>query len=517
MLDNSFVGLKEQVEQALKLKGIEYTEVKEGKGENKIGMIIFTDGGSRDYGGKRSAGFGVHGYIYLDKEVKSNSNAPSGYPSNTGYSTGILDKGQYKVDVLYYIDFYGACGDETNNYAELLAGLYALEMIKAVEPNSFTVFSDSKYFTENTQNHLERWSNTGWMTNQNPIANKELWEKIYDVYKVVSLNPKGKIQWVKGHDVNIGNGYADTNASSGVFMGFSPLEATRHVFNCLEPKEFWDRKHELSPLLSEKRIIMHTERPDNSINSYFQLSMGDYGPTKEWQRREAIGKRIADTCVSVVFLEQKDPVLDKIVDLARTSCGLNGIMVGRLDLLTMGDLYYRLATSDCSILYPKDGHLITPEKVELLSELTEARLSWRTVDQFEWLSYTLAQTIRFIHTAECDEKLSITNITSMVYDIEVNKKDVSVYTIKGENEDSTISCPVTMFEQETTVTLTMTVDLPSLTSLRRIAKFCPDVYLISWLDVELPDLIHYAVVIRIGQDFGIWTGAYASLHVLKRS
>ena len=132
MLDNSFVGLKEQVEQALKLKGIEYTEVKEGKGENKIGMIIFTDGGSRDYGGKHSAGFGVHGYIYLDKEVKSNSNAPSGYPSNTGYSTGILDKGQYKVDVLYYIDFYGACGDETNNYAELLAGLYALEMIKAV-------------------------------------------------------------------------------------------------------------------------------------------------------------------------------------------------------------------------------------------------------------------------------------------------------------------------------------------------------------------------------------------------
>ena len=26
-----------------------------------------------------------------------------------------------------------------------------------------------------------------------------------------------------------------------------------------------------------------------------------------------------------------------------------------------------------------------------------------------------------------------------------------------------------------------------------------------------------SVVIRIGQDFGIWTGAYASLHVLKRS
>ena len=56
--------------EALKTNKLEFDDVKD-----KICVVLYTDGGAL-LKPIKSAGCGVHGYFYLDEEVKSNSSSP---------------------------------------------------------------------------------------------------------------------------------------------------------------------------------------------------------------------------------------------------------------------------------------------------------------------------------------------------------------------------------------------------------------------------------------------------------
>lgn len=490
--------------EALKTNKLEFDDVKD-----KICVVLYTDGGAL-LKPIKSAGCGVHGYFYLDEEVKSNSSSPKGYPTKHGYASGKVVAPAYKVNVLTFFDYRRGLGENTNNFAELSAGLFAMRLVRELDIKQFKILSDSEYFVKPVNGQLRKWVKAGFVSNGKELANKGLWESIHEVWEDIRDN--GTLTWVKAHNGEIGNTWADLNASMAINMDLHPKYDGGEDFVHLTPKEFWDRTHTMSPLFTEKRLILHSEGNDGNI--YFQCSFGDQWPTNEPDRRKFIGKRIADTCISVVILPEPEPVIEMISDFCRDVSHMDGLVCGRLDLMTQGTLYHQIKETNTLTLRHNGKMITNASGVEVLSELKPARLSWRLAHQFEWVADHLVQFIKHHNKSEDSLHFKVVNITNNLYKVKDTKKD-TVYELKADAADNeVIPCATVLNGIPSTLTLTMNVDLPSRMDLQRMGKRCPDVYLIYWSDHEKDDLIYYATIFRIGDEYGIWVSAYSNFHIL---
>lgn len=101
----------------------------------------------------------------------------------------------------------------TNNKMELVAFLKALEWF-AAEPqdNILNIYVDSAYIY-NCFNDMWyiRWRTNGWKNaNKKPIANREVWEQILEIY--LTNQERINIFKVSGHTGNKWNEYVDNLA-----------------------------------------------------------------------------------------------------------------------------------------------------------------------------------------------------------------------------------------------------------------------------------------------------------------
>lgn len=481
-----------------------YEEVKD-----KIRVVIYTDGGAL-LAPIKSAGCGVHGYFYLDEPVKSNSSAPKGYPTKRGYAVSKVVAPDYKVNVLTFFDYRRGLGEKTNNFAELSAGLFALRLVKTLDIKHYLILSDSEYFVKNANNHLKRWVAKDFVSNGKELANSELWRLVHEVWEQV--RDKGSLEWVKAHGVDVGNTWADLNASMAIHMDLHPKYDGHEDFVHLPPKEFWDRTHTMSALFTEKRLMLHSEGNDGNI--YFQYSTGDQWPNNEPDRKSFIGKRIADTCISVVVLPEPEPVIEMCSAFCREVSHMDGLVYGRLDLMTQGTLYHQIKETNTLTLRHNGKKITTANGVEVLSELKPARLSWRLAQQFEWIADHLVQFIKHQNISEDSLHFKVLNVTNNLFKVKETKKD-TVYELKSAAVDNEIiPCELVLNGVPTTLRLTMNVDIPSRMDLQRMGKCCPDVYLIYWSDHEKADLIYYATIFRMGHEYGMWASAYSNFHIL---
>lgn len=71
----------------------------------------------------------------------------------------------------------GGEGNTTNQRMELLAAINALRALK--EPCQVKLYSDSAYLINCfKQGWYKKWLTNGWMTNNGPVKNRELWEEL---------------------------------------------------------------------------------------------------------------------------------------------------------------------------------------------------------------------------------------------------------------------------------------------------------------------------------------------------
>ena len=103
----------------------------------------------------------------------------------------------------------GGDGATTNNKMELMGTIAALEMVHD-SPLRILVFTDSTYVIKGITQWVWGWRQRGWLTAEgNPVANRELWERLV---RVVAARPKtGGIDWryVRGHTGVAGNERCD--------------------------------------------------------------------------------------------------------------------------------------------------------------------------------------------------------------------------------------------------------------------------------------------------------------------
>lgn len=116
---------------------------------------------------------------------------------------------------------YGACqyGD-TNNRAEQLAWIKAIDWLMANDATKVTFFLDSKYVMEGILESIPKWARRSWLTTSGtPVKNKDLWLEIKDrIDKVKSKGIMCQYNWVKGHSGVMGNEMADMGATRGTAM-----------------------------------------------------------------------------------------------------------------------------------------------------------------------------------------------------------------------------------------------------------------------------------------------------------
>ena len=130
--------------------------------------------------------------------------ACSGNPGPGGWGVVLSDGEKQK-------ELFGGEPDTTNNRAELMAAIMALEALK--RPLKVILYTDSKYVQNGITKWLPGWIAKGWRTSPGkPVKNVDLWHRLM----AAEADHEVDWRWVKGHSGDVGNERADALANMGM-------------------------------------------------------------------------------------------------------------------------------------------------------------------------------------------------------------------------------------------------------------------------------------------------------------
>ena len=134
----------------------------------------------------------------MEKVVIYTDGACSGNPGPGGWGAILMYKGVKK-------EISGGSKQTTNNIMELTAVIEGLKMLKF--PCDVDLYSDSAYVVNAfEQKWIFGWIKKNWKTaSGDPVKNKELWEELYGLTKIHTVN----FIKVKGHSDNEYNNRCD--------------------------------------------------------------------------------------------------------------------------------------------------------------------------------------------------------------------------------------------------------------------------------------------------------------------
>ena len=102
----------------------------------------------------------------------------------------------------------GFAEQTTNNRMELVA---MIEGLRLLDPKvEYEIFSDSQLVVNTLNKWAQNWAKLGWKRKTGKIANIEL---VQEAYALFLDRPLAKVRWIKAHNGEKWNEYADTLAS----------------------------------------------------------------------------------------------------------------------------------------------------------------------------------------------------------------------------------------------------------------------------------------------------------------
>jgi ribonuclease HI len=472
--------------------------------------VLYTDGGFLS--NHRCGGWGVHGYMYTNDAPKKGTGNAKAVPTNNGYA-GTVTKGD-PVTITSYLDGVGGVFVATSsNHTELEATTAALEWILKKGLDDTLIYTDSRYVVDGFATRFEKWKNNGFRNSEgNIIASKDLWIKGGDLRdQIVNAGKTIKIEWIKGHAGHFGNDEADVYASIGNVLGRKKDDYTQMLES--PPSGYWGSKHSYNRMLSSGRWYMQTTDHDfmteDGKTIYY---VGDHG-TEDDQN----GKSTADRSMAVLFLNEPDPVLEKLraqaSELDKRKFG--SVMVGRLDNILNPSVYNEVDKMGTRFLDWDTRRLdiVTSKRKFLLKEQSPPGLSYRSIDTANSLQRRLQTYLDKGHG------VIVTEITDLIYDDEVKKTtpikkltkgivqttkhltfDVR-YTTKrvseltGQDDESIKVRPMKLILGQ---------DIAKRNTLAGLEEFDPKLFVITWRESDAA--IRFATVIECALGVGIWTG-----------
>ena len=508
--------------------------------ENKVdssnkayGFVFYNDGAAAPTN-PGPAGIGIHGYQFTSITPKKGSGNPDYILTDKGYvCKKKVNNNTQVVTPHYYFDIMGSFDQyQTNNYSELKAAVAALilvdEMVLSEEEtiDSVAILADSRYVVDGINKNVKNWKRNGWRkADDGPIANVEVWKEL----DAVIQNLIGKctcvtFDWVKAHTDEIdgesdilGNILADRLATIGTIKslnGFNNVTTTTTVDVSKSIAEgYWKSEVNKNPLVSQKGMIFNTERITSNSGIYFLCDQ-----TKE---TELIGKRVSDGAFSVIFLDEPEPVLEKMLSYYETNKPeLESIILLKLDRAFKPNIHKELMTYGGNAVYvdPKKGQndLYTVDKESITKELYPPLIASRAIGELESLYNKLLEILAGM------KDYVQTDITPLIYETvekKMRKEVVTELVLKPEYKPG-IPCFTTnvgYYDNDeicsTSIALTFTIDLPDRNTFKRLEKHQPRVSVVTWC--VSPGVFKYATLIQSSVGVGIWAGVYSNTHFVK--
>ena len=477
----------------------------------EVHLVLYTDGGC-DNGGDKIGGWGVHGYWYTKKPTTSNSGCKGFTPTYTGYTKGKIGKSESKANVLTYVDFFsGLTSPTTSNIAELIALLNAFELATVYPIHSLTIQSDSEYTIKGLNQYMKGWLARNWVNSTGkPVANKEQWLMLNAAHdKVKEHLPKAsslKILKVKGHSGDKGNDIADELASSGAWAIRNRPDIDSGNIIIKNVDDYWGDTT-FNPLFTENRLFFNPQLLTETDNLYYQSNLPYAG--SEAKKEQVICKRVTDLLLSVVKLNEPEPVIEGLQNYVVNARNYTGVFKTRLDTMKNVENYQHLEK------YPDGRYLIfnddlntisLPNKANIFNVVNQARLSFKIFSEFDYIKEVLMA----IEGKVGGYDLLPIDITDYMYD-KVPKgknKDVLVNKMKPELDNS-ITVPVTIPGYPThPLVLTFGVDIPSKLGFNKFKTLDPEITL--YLNLSGGAYFNYFVHIKTDDGVGLWCAPYSN-------
>lgn len=496
-----------------------------------VGVVFYTDGGCRGGRNPGFAGWGMHGYLFINEVSKKPLGVPDNFITAKGYVRKaaadnsnpeiVAERGKndvVEVTPLRYVEAYGSFKELTsNNVAELMGAIRALQYVQDQKAQfnivSVQIFSDSEYTCKGLEEWVDGWRNNGWLkADGNPPANVQYWKQLITLRdNLVKEGVEVSIDWIKAHNGDLGNEAADRLATLGVMGSYAEL----HIEKIIESDVagFWKYNVDKHPMIANRRLYFNTQTGFNTPGVYY---LGEHGKDDD-----LIGKRMVDGAYSVVRLEKPDPVIELVRDYQNSLAGeLDTLVMIRLDKLFRPDTHRDLAehgTLAVSRPSPVRLDLHCHDREPLTRELRPPRLAMRAVEAVSDLI------IRLDNFLAEDNDVTATDLTALFYDIEVkDKKGVQTkeYKLKAEFGVGASSLKVDANYRTNTgeikqipITLTFGLDILDRNGMKRLEDGEPRVNLITWREAD--EAIRFATVIETTTGTGIWCGYYSNLVFLK--
>lgn len=515
-------------------------------------VIIFSDGGAKPNPG--FAGWGIHGYTFLNEKPKTGSGKPDYYVTDKGYveksfldAVGNEEEGQGPYDKinteglkdaaysmlddmlgasivtpLSYIDAFGPAsgspddpkGRSSNNRGEAL-GLYeALHFGLVNDIPNIHVYADSEYAGKGYNLALELWKKNQWFRRDGTmVKNRDIWEAMWELkQKLIGRNVT--VEWVQGHSIFLGNQLADMNATLGRNMSISGF--TNRIDEVRPALRYWGANEtEKHPLIAHQKMFYNIGIGNHEPGVYYMGAVEkDMG---------TLGKRLSDTSYSVLLLKEPQKELEKLIEF---QCSIDPEEEDRMVVAHLGTYYknhvqkqfmeYGTFSLHCQMhdsnsLFSVDGQIVS-EIIDPPKRSMSAMLAVNVLHQ-RLMSYLDGNAAAY----------TLTDLTPHLYEtITVQKKgkDVSVTKLKASIKPGVASIAVDANYRndagETVIlptTLTFGIDLADRNGLKRVEEFTPKVNLLTW--EESPGVFRYFTVIQTNDDVGAYCGYYSNVRLNK--
>lgn len=412
-----------------------------------------------------------------------------------------------------YHELFGSIPEGTNNIAELMGAIKAVEYAIELDLPKLTIHTDSTYVLNGITKWHIAWAKAGWVKPDGTVTpNRDVWKRLIAIVATY----KRPIKWlkVKAHSGVEGNERADALATRGKTLAFTGVEEEhRTVPDANAPKKAKAPKAKYNRLISNARLYFDSkgEKRLNAAGQHVYFT-GFHGKEESF-----VARRMYDAIHSVVFLNSPEPVLDKVIARHQTGAvdRLPLLAVGRLDAINNAAIYN-------SLLEPKTYTMIEKPSVPGVCHIDGSVLSYDHMppihgfvhlDDMKALELTLSEYIKG------SKGIVVTDITDVLYDVTLKgkgKQEHEVWKMKPElgTTVSSFTCKVSTPKsgmQE--LLISMGHIAPTRNTLSAVASDGPQVKVITWS--EGTRAYRYAVIIETKLGIAIWTSMHANIKFTK--
>lgn len=472
-------------------------------------LILYTDGSFKN--GK--AGWGVHGYEYNVEPMTSKANLKA-QPTDKGYKDVPTAE---TCTVVKYIDIFGpVVGTQTNNTAELLAVIKAMEFALTKKSGSLSILLDSDYVRKSIESYLPKWIESKWVKSDGaPVKNRDLWETyIATDVKWKATGRTLKLIKVKGHSGEFGNDRADMNA----LRGRESIEDRLYETDGIVVNKV--KKIQLNPLILESRLLFPTKEPADTpyyytynlgtLHSFGIVANKDSAKEKLAKADLILGRRIAEATFSVYKADEPEEYLDLLKNLHRESMERDEPELAIIHLGNACNAKQRQQIESLGLpglLEHSDIQTISTPTMDLVSRtLNPPRLANDAVLLFSDIKRTLDNYL----DSKLGKAVTVIDITDSFYDT-VGKGEKACYRLSKSITSTTkyIDLNPVIAGHKTLVRLVLTIDLPSRNQLNRISPNLEKLDLL--ISMTGPSSYTYSVVFKTKDGSAIYTSPYTQL------